>query len=320
MNRGIAKRPLFESLDDARFFLSRVVRQVRLGRIEVHSYSLLTTHFHMLVRSPLGEMSEAMRRLQNEYVRRFNRLRKRDGGLLRGRFRSKRVRSSEYRRALVRYIDANPVSAGIVSDCEHHALGSAASYLGGRRTPWLERSWVEEAARRLSGCETFSPQAYRAAFGPRDGARPEELAELVETRCRQFSATDDLESLVGSTPTRVRRWMEYKALLADGHDVGLAVCGPLALSRALEENLRTQGPWPVRNGGELLDGERAAWHGLHRDLCRSTWQEMARWGEGSPWRARRLAGLHRRLVAESPEYAERASHVARSAIDRCFDS
>ena len=62
-----------------RYFLSRVARAVRRGEIEVHSFCIMATHFHLLVRSPTGRLSEAMRRIQNEYVRYFNRKRRRDG-------------------------------------------------------------------------------------------------------------------------------------------------------------------------------------------------------------------------------------------------
>ena len=54
VNRGIAKRPLFEDRDDIRYFLSRLAHEVRRGRIEVHAYCILTTHYHLLVRSPRG--------------------------------------------------------------------------------------------------------------------------------------------------------------------------------------------------------------------------------------------------------------------------
>lgn len=96
MNRGIARRPLFESSGDMRFFLARLALQVRIGRVEVHAFSLMTTHFHLLLRSPRGELSEAMRRIQNAYPRRFNRQHKRDGSLIRGRFQSKPVKSHHY--------------------------------------------------------------------------------------------------------------------------------------------------------------------------------------------------------------------------------
>ena len=88
MNRALARRSLFETSEDIRFFLACVARAVRRGQIEVHAWCILTTHFHMLVRSPKGELSAAMRRIQNRYVRHFNRKRRRDGTLVRGRYRS----------------------------------------------------------------------------------------------------------------------------------------------------------------------------------------------------------------------------------------
>jgi len=93
MNRAVARRSLFETREDIRFFLAGVVRSIRRGELEVHSWCVLTTHFHMLVRSPKGQLSEAMRRIQNSYARYFNRKRRRDGPLHRGRFTSKPVES-----------------------------------------------------------------------------------------------------------------------------------------------------------------------------------------------------------------------------------
>ena len=49
MNRGIARRTVFESREDVRYFLSRVARAVRRGEIEVHSFCIMATHFHLLV-------------------------------------------------------------------------------------------------------------------------------------------------------------------------------------------------------------------------------------------------------------------------------
>ena len=98
MNRGITRRTAFENRDDCRAFLAGIARAVRRREIEVHSFCVTTTHFHLLVRSPSGQLSQAMRRIQNRYVRRFNRSRRRDGPLFRGRFRSRPVDSLTYRR------------------------------------------------------------------------------------------------------------------------------------------------------------------------------------------------------------------------------
>ena len=87
MNRGIARRTIFDSPADYRFFLACLARAVRRKEIEVLAYALLRTHFHLFVRS-LGGLSQAMQRIQLRHVRRFNRLHRRDGPLLRNRFRS----------------------------------------------------------------------------------------------------------------------------------------------------------------------------------------------------------------------------------------
>ncbi len=90
-NRGIAKRPVFETALDVERFLDAIGIVVPLGLLEVHAFSFLTTHFRLLARSVEGEISEAVRRIVNPFVRWFNRSRKRDGPLFRGRFTGRRV-------------------------------------------------------------------------------------------------------------------------------------------------------------------------------------------------------------------------------------
>jgi len=316
INRGLAKRALFESTDDARFFLARTVRQIRLGRLEVHAYCLLTTHFHLLVRSPIGELSEAMRRIQNEHSRRFNRKHRRDGTLVRGRFFSKPVHSLEYRQTLVRYIDANPVNAGLARAIGQYELGSAAAYLHGSGPRWLTREWVESEACLAAGTERFTPTAYRTAFATNGEEELAELIEFVEKRSSQTAAEDALADLVMRAPREVQAWMQRKARLADGHRVGLAVCGRLALRRALDEHLDARGTWMVEDGLITRRGAELAWHGLLRDLCGCTWSEIASLGTLSPGRAQRIGSAHRRLLLQDSTYAERVAEVAHAAIGR----
>ena len=93
MNRGIARRPIFETAGDVRFFEAQLARTVRDGLIEVHAFCVMTTHFHLLARSPCGRISDAMQAIQNRYARWFNRGRLRDGPVFRGRFRGPVVSS-----------------------------------------------------------------------------------------------------------------------------------------------------------------------------------------------------------------------------------
>jgi len=303
---------------DARFFLARLVRQVRLRRLEIHAYCLMTTHFHLLVRSPLGQLSEAMRRAQNEHSRRFNRSRRRDGALVRGRFFSRPVRSLDYRRTLVRYIDSNPVRAGLVRSSGDYELGSAAAYVGRVRSPWLSREWVQAEACRLSGEPTFSVAAYRAAFEVRGGGECEETGELVEARLERPSGPDPLDDLVLDAPSDVQAWMQRKAALADGRRVALPVCGRVALRRSLEHDRDVHGVWMVEDGRRTWRGAELVRYGLLHDLCGLAWTEIARSEDTSPSRAQRLGAAHRRLMTQHDEYARRASELAHAAIQRCL--
>jgi REP element-mobilizing transposase RayT len=114
-NRGVAKRTMFDTPEEIRYFLALLAREVRAGRLLVIAFCIMSTHFHLLVVSLRGQLSGSMQRVQNQYVRRFNRRRRRDGPLVRGRYFSRRVRTDRYRRCVVGYIDRNPVTAKIVT-------------------------------------------------------------------------------------------------------------------------------------------------------------------------------------------------------------
>ncbi len=314
INRAIAKRPYFETRSDKRYFLSCLATEVRAKRLEVHAFCLLTTHFHLLVRSPTGQMSEAMRRCQCAYSRYFNRRRQRDGPLIRARYFSKRVDTEAYRRAVVRYIDANAVRAGVVPTSAEHEFGSARYFLGRRCAIWLTSEWVVERALQVSGASEFSAAAYLATFGPRAGEDLDSLGKLIELRMASARAVDPLDDLVGKTPYQVRRWMIHKARLADGMKIGLPVCGPAALHRALKRRLDAHGEWLVDRDSRTWRGSQLALLGLLRDLCSMPIAKIARIGRISPWDAAKQVQLHRKSIAEGGAYAEAVSEIAKAAI------
>jgi REP element-mobilizing transposase RayT len=314
INRAIAKRPYFEARSDKRYFLARLAYEVRAGRLEVHAFCLMTTHFHLLVRSPIGEMSEAMRRIQCAYSRYFNRRRRRDGPLIRARFFSKLVDTDSYRRAVVRYIDANAVRADIVTASAEHEFGSARSYVVGPHPRWLSSEWVVQRALELSGLAEFSTSAYLAAFGPRDGEDLDSLCKLIELRMASTGEVDPLDDLVGKTPLQVRRWMVRKASLADGMEIGLPVCGPPAVHRAIERQLAAQGEWLVDRDSRTWRGSQLALSGLLRDLCCMPYRQIARVCRISVWNATRYAELHRLSIVEGGYYAATVSEIAHRAL------
>ena len=98
----------------------------------VHAYVFMPNHVHLLLTPPdVAAPSRLMQRLGARYVRYVNTVYARTGTLWEGRFRSSVVDSDRYVLSCMRYIELNPVRAGLASDpglvrwssYRHHALG-----------------------------------------------------------------------------------------------------------------------------------------------------------------------------------------------------
>jgi putative transposase len=107
---------LFFSEDDFRFYLEALATAASSENVVVHAYVLMTNHVHLLVtgEAPDG-ISNLMKRLGQCYVQRVNRTYGRTGSLWEGRFRSCLVQADNYLLACQRYIELNPVRAGMVN-------------------------------------------------------------------------------------------------------------------------------------------------------------------------------------------------------------
>lgn len=316
MNRGIARRTVFEDVRDVRYFLSRLAYAVRAGRIEVHAFCLLTTHFHLLVRSPEGLLSRAIGEAVNDYVRWFNRGRRRDGALFRGRFRSRAVESLEYRRQLVRYIDGNSVLAGLAPTPSLYPHGSARWYARRVGPPWLERRWVQSEVCTASGRSTYEPRDYATVFGepPRPG-----LARVIEQRVELAGrGPDPLDDLVGAAPQRVLEWMRRKALLADGTSIDWPVCDAedIAALVAVERDVRPT--WRLQLSRVSSDGWQLIQVALLRELCGLSWSDIGARMTLSDEGASRCYRRHAQALDADADYASTTSRVAAEAIARCY--
>lgn len=104
----------------------------------IHAYCLMTNHVHLLLTpATSGSCSAMMRDLGQRYVQYFNRHHRRTGTLWEGRFRSGLVQSQRYVLACHRYIEMNPVRAGMVSTPGDYDWSSHRHYAGTLRQPWL---------------------------------------------------------------------------------------------------------------------------------------------------------------------------------------
>ncbi len=141
--RGNEKRPIFLVEGDFARFLGSLERIHERYGVLIHSYILMTNHYHLLLETPRGSLSAALHDLNTAYTNYFNRRHDRIGHLFQGRYRGILVDKDNYLLELSRYIHLNPVRAQMVRRPEAYRWSSYSSYLSPRYPPeWLRREDV----------------------------------------------------------------------------------------------------------------------------------------------------------------------------------
>src|SRR6188508_17354 len=125
IQRGVNRVACFRAEGDYLVYLSNL-RQLSVKHgCALHAYCLMTNHVHLLLTPGAAEScTELMRDIGRNYVPYFNRRHERTGTLWEGRFRSCIVDSARYVLACYRYIELNPVRAGLVDRPESYAWSS----------------------------------------------------------------------------------------------------------------------------------------------------------------------------------------------------
>jgi putative transposase len=115
VQRGNNRRACFRQQKDFRSYLAALRETSLQYGVAIHAYALMSNHAHILA-TPENENSAStmMQQLGRKYVAYFNKTHKRTGTLWEGRFRSSSIRSARYLFVCYRYIELNPVRAGLV--------------------------------------------------------------------------------------------------------------------------------------------------------------------------------------------------------------
>ncbi|MCF6219434.1 MAG: transposase [Gammaproteobacteria bacterium] len=143
MNRGTGRRAIFHGDEYYGVFLQILGEVHRRFGVQIHSYCLMRNHYHLLVKTPEGNLGRAMRHINGVYTQRHNRLRKTDGPLFRGRYKAILVEEDSYQLQVSRYIHCNPLKAKSVESLDRYQWSSYPAYLGDKPAPtWLYRDEV----------------------------------------------------------------------------------------------------------------------------------------------------------------------------------
>ncbi len=145
MNRGNRRARIFEKDDDCLLFIEMIEETVKQHGVEIHAYSLMPNHYHLLVRSPRASLSSSMKWLGQVYTQRINYRYGWDGSVFRGRFKSQLVLDEAYLFYLLAYIHLNPLRANFITRVDAAiAWTSHRAYMKKEREPsWLTTKLLE---------------------------------------------------------------------------------------------------------------------------------------------------------------------------------
>lgn len=178
IQRGNNREAVFHEEADYRFYLEKLSSACQKHSCDLHAYVLMTNHVHLLMTPRTADgIGKVMQMLGRYYVQYFNHTYERTGTLWEGRYKATLLDSEQYLLTCMRYIELNPVRAGMVghprdypwSSYHYHALGQGEGLL----TP-------HALYRQLGASAADRQAAYRALFRHRLAERTlEELREAT---------------------------------------------------------------------------------------------------------------------------------------------
>jgi putative transposase len=136
--RGDRREPIVEDDVDRHAWLSILVDGMERFDAEAFAYCLMDNHYHVVVKKHQPNLSRFMRHLNGVYSQAYNRRHRKVGHLFQGRFKAILVDEDAYFLEVCRYVDLNPVRAGMVKRPDDWRFSSYRAHIGrAGSAPWL---------------------------------------------------------------------------------------------------------------------------------------------------------------------------------------
>ena len=205
VQRGNNREVCFIEPANYQFYLELWRQVVRRYVVAVHAYCLMTNHVHFLVTPQRdSSISDTMKVVGSRYAQYMNLRYKRTGTLWEGRHRSSLVQSDRYLLRCYRYIELNPVRAGMVERPEEYRWSSYGM------NAWGDPGWLRPQAEylKLGGTVDERCHAYRELFRHQLSAQDLHLIRKAAHYCQPVG--DDrfrrqIEQRYGIKPGQMRR-------------------------------------------------------------------------------------------------------------------
>jgi putative transposase len=197
IHRGNNRGACFVTDADRSFYLFHLSRALGSFDCALHAYCLMTNHVHLLLTpgktDSCGLLMKHVAQLYSQYV---NRTYARTGSLWEGRFRSCLVQSETYMLTCYRYIELNPVRAGLVQHPREYAWSSYRVNAEGIAKAMIT---PHDEYLRLGTTDDARKQVYRDLIA--SGMQDEQLAEIrLSTNGGHALGDDSFRRAMAGTP------------------------------------------------------------------------------------------------------------------------
>jgi putative transposase len=183
IQRGNNRQAVFGDEADCVRYLDDLGELTARHGVAIHAYVLMPNHVHLLATPAAADaLARVMQGMGSRYVRWFNARHGRTGTLWEGRFRSTVVQTDRYLLACMRYLESNPVRAGLVDEPSAFRWSSCRHHVGLRVDPLI----TEHAVFWALGNTPFERQsAYRRLF--EQGGGEEEIQAIRQATRRGWA-------------------------------------------------------------------------------------------------------------------------------------
>jgi REP element-mobilizing transposase RayT len=166
-SRGNRRCEIYCDSADKKYFLGLLADVVERFGWLLHAYCLMTNHYHLVVRTPLANISRGMQRLNSMHASWFNWRHGCSGHLFQGRFHTVDVEDQSHFIELARYVVLNPVRAGITDHPAGYSWSSYRSTVGSASRPSFLASdaILEEFGPNLEDAQAAYASFVKAGIG-----------------------------------------------------------------------------------------------------------------------------------------------------------
>lgn len=188
--RGTNKTEIFTDDQDRKTFLQYLNRWTDKTNTRILAYCLMHNHFHLLlVPEKEDELGKCLHGATFRYAQYFNQRHNRSGRLWQNRYFSCPIDKDEYLWHAARYVEENPVRAGLVEKPEDWEWSSASAKLvrdgALSLTDWLDENEREQYLRFRMGKETVKDNEIRKATSTGRPLGNRNFYQIIEERLRR---------------------------------------------------------------------------------------------------------------------------------------